>query len=448
LRKKPSKHPRNKQQSDRELFTAERVLAVELQTESKEPTMLKPCILAALAVVLFSPVIKADVNDPVNAAVTAGNLFAADLFGQLRHADGNLCISPYSISSALQMTAAGAAGETESQMLATLHWTGPGQDLPAASAALTGQLITPVNEHLPSPSQTAPRISIANALFGQSGYPYRQAFLDVLSRQYAAPLQNVDFAAHPQQAGDHINRWASEKTHGKIANAIPSSAITPATRLVLVDAVYFKDAWETPFPKSATLNQNFYVSGEEPRAVPIMQQSDSFDYMENDALQAVELPYVGDFSLVILLPRQRDGLAAMEKSISADALSSWLKGLTLQSVHIFLPKFKIEGEYELSATLAKLGMPDAFKPQKADFSNMTSADKFCIDQVIHKTYIDLDETGTEAAAVTAVTMRMSAVFGGSSTKPVLFRADHPFVFVLRHRNTGAILFMGRVADPK
>jgi serpin B len=407
------------------------------------------CAFAVFTLWFALPMTKADSNNPAQQAASAGNQFAADVFAQVAKTEGNLCISPYSISSALQMTTAGAAGNTAAQMLAVLHWTQPAGDLPAASNALTAAIVGQTDsEKTPDrlPEGYA-QISIANALFGQKGYPYQQSFLDVLSRQYAAPLQDVDFQKQPAEACHLINRWAAEKTHDRIQNAVPASAIAAATRLVLVDAIYFKAAWENEFKKSATQDQPFYLHGKDAVNVPLMQQSESFPYMDSDTMQAVELPYTGDFSLVVLLPKNRDGLAELEKSLTAGWLDDCMKQLAPRMVRLQLPKFKIEGQFELSGLLTGLGMGDAFDPQKADFSSMSSS-KFCIDQVIHKTFIDLNEAGTEAAAVTAVTMRMTAMFPGHRVEPVVFTADHPFVFVLRHRGSGAILFMGRMADPR
>ncbi len=388
---------------------------------------------------------------PVNiadAAVTAGNHFAIDLYGQIRGAKGNICVSPFSVSSALEMAAAGAGGKTADQMLAVLHWTDAPGDLPAAAAALNATMTGPAQTATPPDDESrGAQVSIANALFGQQGFSYQAPFLNLLAQKYGAPLQNVDFAGQPGKACAAINAWAAKQTHDRIKNAVPASAITAQTRLVLVDAIYFKDAWENEFRKPSTQDQPFFRDGKETVNVPLMQQRESYDYMETDALQAVSLPYRGEFSMVILLPRKRDGLVDLEQSLTADVLDGWLKQMSQQSVQIFLPKFRMEGEYELNGPLAKLGMTDAFNSQTADFSGITSATKLCIDRVIHKTFIAVDEAGTEAAAVTSMTMRATAVMAPRHIQPAVFRADHPFLFVLRHRSTGAILFMGRVTNP-
>jgi serpin B len=369
----------------------------------------------------------------------ASNHFAVDLYSQLRQTDGNICISPYSITNALDMASAGAAGKTQQQMLSVLHWTGSADGLPVAAATLTAQML--------KSSANGPKISIANALFSQSGYPFRQPFLDVLARQYHAPLQKVDFNGQPTQACDQINQWVKKQTHDLIPNAMQQSAITPLTRLVLVDAIYFKAKWQWEFLPTATEKQPFFVTGKEPVTVPLMSEKGSFDYMENDSLQAVSLPYIGDYSMVILLPKKREGLADLESSLTAEGLSDVMTKLTQQEAQVYLPKFKMQGEYQLVKPLANLGMTDAFN-SSADFSAMTSAEKLYVNSVIHKTYIAVDEAGTEAAALTAMAVGAMAMRVHPETQPMIFRADHPFLFVLRHRPTGAILFLGRISNPQ
>jgi serpin B len=406
-------------------------------------------ILAMLGTLLATSIACAadtPTTQPAQAAVTASNLFALDLYSQIRSGDGNICISPYSVSSALEMAAAGAGGKTAEQMLSVLHWTGNADELPAAASALNALIAPPpTTRNTESPEA---QISIANALFGQKGFDYHQPFLNLLAQQYGAPLQNVDFAGQPGAACEQINNWAAKQTHNRIMNAVPPSAITAQTRLIVVDAIYFKAAWENEFRKSSTSDQPFFLEGKDPVQIPLMQLRESCNYVENETLQAVELPYRGDFSLVVLLPRKREGLSDLEKSLTATSLDGWMKQMARQSVQVFLPKFRTVGEYELNQPLAKLGMTDAFNAQAADFSGITSAVKLCIDRVIHKTFISVDETGTEAAAITSVTMRMTAVLAPRHQQPTIFRADHPFVYLLRHRPTGAILFIGRVTNPK
>jgi serine protease inhibitor len=383
---------------------------------------------------------------PSQQAVVADNAFATDLYAQLRQNKGNICVSPYSLACALSMVLAGAEGNTATQMLGVLHWTQPRADLPAAVAALSADILAknPVVPKNPKDNRDA-QIEIASALFGQKGYPYRQDFLDLLSDQYSASLQPVDYINHSGDALIQINKWAAEKTHGKIKDALPATAVTPLTRLVLVNAVYFKGQWLSEFSRQATVDQPFHGEADKSTSTPLMQCQASFGYMENDQLQAVELQYYGDFSMVVLLPRRMDGLPALEQSLSPKLIATIADALSNNSVAVALPKFHLSASYDLNETLSKLGMPDAFTTN-SDFSGMASNEKLRIDKVQQKTFIAVDEQGTEAAAVTSVTARAMAM--PSMRKVFTFRADHPFLFILKHRSSGAILFIGRYEMPE
>jgi serpin B len=410
-----------------------------------KPICLAPFIallLALLVIMLPATHLKAAESKTKTAhpAVVADNAFATDIFGQLRETPGNICISPFSISSALDMTSAGAEGQTAVQMLGMLHWTDDRNQLPTAAAALSAEILA--NRDKP----TAAQIEIANALFGQKEYPYRKEFLDLLSQRYQAELQPVDFVRHSDQALKQINDWAAKKTADKIQQALPASAVTSNTRLVLVNAVYFKGKWVEPFEKQATQDQPFFTTSTDSVKVPMMKQKQHLAYMEDKNLQAVEVPYNGGFSMVLILPRDRDGLAAVEKSLTAERVESTLHALKWGEVELSLPRFRMECEYDLNKPLEKLGMTDAFNPQKADFTGISSIEQLCISEVHHKTFIAVDEEGTEAAAVTSVGVRAMAM--APAREFATFRADHPFLFLIRHQSTRAILFMGRVSNPQ
>ena len=382
--------------------------------------------------------------EPEAKASEAANLFALDLYGQIRESKGNICISPYSLSSALNMVACGAAGTTANQMYQALHWTDSPGDLPAASARLSSSM----QQQTGDPTQSQNQISIANALFGQQGFPFRKDFLDLLNNQYNATLQQVDFAGAPAKASDQVNQWAANKTNDRIKQALDPGQINGGTRLILVDAVYFKANWEDAFSKSATESKPFTTENSEPIAVPMMQQTHSFNYVSDDTLQIAALPYMGNFEMDIILPRSKDGITAVEKSLTADRLNGLFEKLAPQLLDLSLPKFKMDGKYELRNNLQQLGMKDAFDSQTANFSGITSSDKLNIDNVFQKTFISLDEDGTEAAAVTGITMRSMAMRARTVPEKVIFMADHPFLFIIRHRPTGTILFMGRMTNPK
>ncbi len=376
-------------------------------------------------------------NEPTTQpVVAASNALAIDLYTKLEPQKGNLCISPYSISSALDMTAAGARGDTQTQMLATLHWTGQPDALHDAVADLK------LRGETKSDGTT---LNVANSLFGQSGFNYHPDFLKLLADKYHTQLQQVDFG-QPAQAVGLINQWAARQTHDRIKQAISVSDVDALTRLVLINAIYFKAQWLEPFNKSATTDQPFFTSPDASTNVPMMSQQRSFSYFENDQLQAVALPYEGRYEMDILLPRNRDGLPALEKSLTVDSLNGWLTGMQPQLLALSLPKFQNTGSFRLADTLKALGMTDAFDASKADFTGMAS-DPLYVSDVIHKTFISVDEAGTEAAAITAVVMRAGAVAMRHPEQPTVFRADHPFIYLIRERMTGTILFIGRVETP-
>ncbi len=384
----------------------------------------------------------------VQTAATASNAFAMDLYQQVARHDGNVCISPYSINTALDMTAAGAAGNTASQMLQVLHWSNGMDTLADAASALASAIQPPAPTTQPGEADGhRTELTIANALFGQTGFSYRQDFSDLLARQYGGGLQNVDFSGQPQQAADQINKWAAAQTHDRIKEALPVSAITPLTRLVLVNAIYFKAEWLEHFDKLATVDAPFSVEGKEAVTVPLMQIKHAYNYFENDSVQVMEMPYQGDYSLLVALPRQHDGLPALEKTLSSDMLNNWLVKLSPQLLQVSLPRFKLEGSFELKDSLSNMGMRDAFDAKTADFSGISSSERLKIDSIIHKTFIQVDEAGTEAAAVTSVAMGLMSVMTEHPEEPVVFRADHAFIYMVKQRSTGTILFMGRVSNP-
>jgi serpin B len=405
-------------------------------------------VIAAVVVLLAAHMAVAAEPTAGGEFSTASNAFAADLFGQLRSQDGNLCISPLSVSTAIAMTAAGARGNTATQMLSVLHWTLPADRLSADSAALT-KMVAPVaaaGDASPHAAQRkAPIVRICNSLWGASGIAYEQPFETALQRDFGAELHMLDFAADPEAARKQIDTWASDATNKRIPNAMPAGSIKKSTRLVLVDAVYFKASWADEFKIRSTHELPFHRDGAADATVPMMHQELRLNYTENEHLQMVEIPYIGDFSMVVLLPKKVDGLKEVESEISADTIKPLVSSPTYRMVDLSVPKFKMHGRYELKKSLAVMGMTDACSPA-ADFSGITTSERLMIDAVSHSTFIAVDEHGTEAAAVTSITMMPTSVFQRPE-QPVVFRADHPFLFIIRQNETGAILFMGRVADP-
>jgi serpin B len=386
-----------------------------------------------------------DAGGEVGIVVQGANAFAVDLYRQLAaNQKGNLFCSPASVDTALAMTYAGAAGLTATQMAATLHYDLEPAKLHRAFAGLIAALNTPAADFSGKPAY---QLTLVNALWGQEGYPFAPAFTALVQKSYGAALNPVDFAGHAEQARQTINAWVARKTADKIQDLIGPGALDPqTTRLVLTNAVYFKSNWLTRFPKEATADGPFTTAAGATVSVPMMRLAESkfFGYAENDGLQIVELPYESDaLSMLILLPRKSDGLAALEQKLTAANLAAWTGRLEQALVHVTLPRFKFAGQFELSQTLGALGMKDAFA-DRADFSGMTGAEKLHISAVIHKAFVAVDEDGTEAAAATAIAMAAMALPVG---EPKNFVADHPFLFLIRHRATGCVLFLGRVENP-
>jgi serine protease inhibitor len=368
--------------------------------------------------------------------VQGNNTFAFDLHSRINAGKENLIYSPYSISTCLAMTYAGARGQTELQMARTLHFTTNQAQLHAAFATLQKQL----NE---AEKQQGIQLNVANALWGQKGHPFLPAFLQIAQQNYDARVNQVDFGTESESARKEINDWVSKKTNGKIEEILPSGSLGALTRLVLVNAIYFKGQWATQFDKSKTAPADFAVSSSQKVKAPLMNLKAKFKFAEKDTFQLLEMPYKGgELSMVVLLPKEVDGIRKLESSLNQKELSGWLSQALNREVNVFLPKFKITAEFELDKTLAAMGMVDAFS-SKADFSGMDGARDLFISSVVHKAYVEVNEEGTEAAAATATTMRATSI----QLPPPTFRADHPFLFLIRDVKSGSILFMGRVADP-
>ncbi len=404
----------------------------------------------------------------VHALARSNTAFALAMYWQLTaKAKGNIFFSPASIQTALAMTYAGARGETAKQMAEVLRfpsetpgvhlpsrgggpapWKKVSKPWPAARLHRTfGELIRRINTpKLDYKKKPVYQLSIANELWGAKDYSFRSEFIALVKKDYGAGLNNVDFGK-PAAARKTINDWVEKQTRDKIKNLIPAGMLDKLTRLVLTNAVYFKSGWAYTFSKHATKDGAFHVSADESVTVPLMHQQKSFQYAGSDDLQVIELPYMyNDLSMIVLLPRKIDGLAALEQSLTPKKLDKYLAALKRETVKLTLPKFKFTSQFALAGPLKAMGMVDAFS-DKADFSGMTTAEKLCIGAVIHKTFVAVDEKGTEAAAATAV-MMMKMSMPPRPRRPKIFKADRPFLFFIRHNATGEILFMGRVVNPQ
>ncbi len=372
--------------------------------------------------------------------IEGNNKFALGLYRVLQGRQGNLFLSPYSISTALAMTYAGACGTTQEQMAKTLQFPTPtlnNEQFHNAFGAIIGQL----NE---AGEKGGYELVVANALWGQKDYKFLQEFLTLVKENYEGDLKQVDFATQAEAVRKTINDWVESKTREKIKELIKPGVLDSMTRLVLTNAIYFKGKWASQFKPERTQDAQFTVLGGEKVNVPMMNQTSGFGYMETDTVQVLAMPYVNnELSMVILLPKKLDGVDEMEKGLTSDAIAGWLAKLRKREVQVYLPRFKLTSEFELAQVLGGMGMPDAFS-SKADFSGMTGNKDLFISAVVHKAYVDVNEEGTEAAAATGVAMKLTSV----GLPPPVFRADHPFVFLIRDDQTGSILFMGRMANPK
>ncbi len=373
------------------------------------------------------------------AAVVGGNnQFAFDLYGRLAgEQDGNLFFSPYSISTALAMTYAGARGNTAAEMADTLHFTLPQDCLHPAF----GNIISDLNDS----QREGYQLNVANRLWGQQGYSFLAEYLDVTRQHYGAELAQLDFIRETEPSRQTINRWVEEQTQQKIKNLIPSGALSPLTRLVLTNAIYFKGDWKYQFDPELTREAPFQAAPGEQLSVQMMHQKRRFNYAALPTFQMLEMPYTSeDLSMLALLPNEPDGLAELESWLTAERLDQSIDQLFATKVSVFLPKFEMTSKFGLAPVLESMGMPDAFDACAADFSGMNGGRDLFISSVIHKAFVEVNEEGTEAAAATGVVVVTST---GVTPPPELFRADHPFLFLIRDNRTESILFWGRVTEP-
>jgi serpin B len=385
-----------------------------------------------------------DVNDADLAALANGNsTFAFDLYQVLKEGSSeNLFYSPYSISIALAMTFAGARGQTERQMAETMHYFLPQDRLHPAFNRLDQILATRGQGAAGKEEGQGFQLNVANAIWGQMGYQFLQPFLDTLARNYGAGLRLVDFVQAAEEARVTINDWIAEQTEGRIKDLIPAGAIDSMTRLVLTNAIYFNAAWQFPFDEARTEDGSFTKIDGSQVTVPMMAAQESFGYAAGEGYQAVDLLYDGgELSMVVLVPSPGT-FEQFQAGLDAEQVSDILDGLSRQQVALTLPKFEFESQFALSSVLQSMGMTEAFSPE-ADFSGMTGKPELFISDVIHKAFVAVDESGTEAAAATAVIMKLSAM-PGEAVKVIV---DRPFVFLIRDLETGTILFVGRVMDP-
>jgi serpin B len=335
------------------------------------------------------------------------------------------------------MTWAGARENTAVQMAETLHFT----EKPAQFHRAIGDLISQLNA---VQKETDVELSIANAIWAQKGYQFLDEFFRIVQQSYQADLKQVDFSSAAESARQAINAWVEQQTNEKIKDLLPPKVLNALTRLVLVNAIYFKGFWDNQFKSRDTREMEFWLLTEVAVKMPMMHQEHQFGYWENDWLQIIEMPYKEEsLSLIVLLPKEKTGITDLEQKLNFENMMAWQSRLRKRKVIVFFPKFKIESQFSLGQTLSLMGMPDAFDPELADFSAMVGQKELYISAVIHKAFLEVNEEGSEAAAATGVVVSVTSI----APSPPIFKADHPFVFFIRDNKSQSILFLGRVLNP-
>ncbi len=368
--------------------------------------------------------------------VDANNQFSLELYSNIKDKEeGNIFFSPYSISTALAMTYEGARGQTADEIQSVFHFPEDSNVRRPNFAAVYNQL---------NKGDAKYKLNTANALWVQQDFQLLDDYTNTVETYYGGKATNVDFVGTTEQARQTINNWVEDETNNKIKNLFPQGSLTPLSRLVLTNTIYFKGTWVEQFDKSDTRDEDFRVSSDQTVKVPMMRRTDKdakFNYTETEDLQILEMLYEGeDLSMLVLLPKN-DDIKLLEESLTLEKLSDWKNQLRKQRVNVFMPKFTFDTKYFLNENLKEMGMPLAFL-ESADFSGIDGTKSLFIQIVVHQAFVDVNEEGTEAAAATGVGIGITSV-----PQIKIFRADHPFIFIIQERGTGNILFLGRVVNP-
>jgi serpin B len=368
----------------------------------------------------------------VETTMEAYNDFAFNLYQRYSRGTGNILFSPYSISIALSMTYEGARGETAEEMEAVFGFLTNPSDRHPSVANIYNNLNQGDHNYA---------LHTVNALWIQHDYQILEEYIDCIASYYGGDANLLDFVSEPEESRRIINKWVEDRTNERIKDLFPPGSIDSLVRLVLTNAIYFKGDWLYEFDEDVTRVEDFYVTPSKTVEVDMMNIQRSFNYTETEDLQLLEIPYSGeDISMLLLLPK-KGNLDEVEAQISTQGLGKLVDLMEETDVDVYLPRFTFDTKYFMTEDLAEMGMPTAFTGN-ADFSGITGTRELYIDKVIHQAFIEVNEEGTEAAAATGVSLRLTAAPPGE-----LFRADHPFIFLIRDLDTGLILFMGRVSDP-
>ena len=379
----------------------------------------------------------------MNEYVNSSNEFSFDMYRQLVNGTDNVFFSPYSIAIALGMAYEGARGETAAEILSVIELPEDDQERREMIRSLQSQL---------NPEGSDYELSTANAYWLRQGEDLNDDYQDTIENYYLAGGQQLDFSGDPSGSADTINEWVEGETNDRIKDLISPGVITPLTYLILTNAIYFKANWKWQFDEEATEEQTFYLSNGGTKSVDLMNICDEeidMNYAENSDVQMLQLPYKDEeLSMYILLPKG-DDISTLESIIDREYLNDLKIDMYGEWVDIYLPRFRFEQKYGLNDPLIEMGMPLAFDMFNADFSGIkeSGGNDLYISKVIHQSFVEVNEEGTEAAAATAVVMEDGGIGGGNEPEPIEFRADHPFIFIIEHQATGQILFMGKVEDP-
>ena len=410
--------------------------AVRLMACARWPLLLAFGVLLLLSVGSAPPEQSGRTIAPEANAIAEGNsAFALGLFAKLENPDANQILSPFSVSSSLAMAYTGARGNTEYQMAQALQLPTNRTDVCSGMAAVLASFTNLASGDV--------ELNVANALWPQSGNRFIPEFLDSCRNYYRAVPDFVDFQANSEAARQRINAWAERSTKGKIKSLFAPGSVNADTRLVIANAIYFKGKWASRFEKSKTRTRPFWIASERAVQVPMMSQKSTFLHLVDGDTQILEMPYRGaGVSMLVLLPKTRDGLAGLEARLNLENLTNWIDHLRPAEVDLLLPRFKINSRFALAPTLAGMGMRDAFDQASADFSGMTAQRPLFINLVEHAAVVEVDEEGTVAAAATGIS------FGcAQRPQPATFHADHPFVFLIFDRPSRTVLFIGKVTNP-
>ncbi|EDL39852.1 serpin B3 [Mus musculus] len=377
--------------------------------------------------------------------------FTLELYRQLRESDNNIFYSPISMMRTLAMLLLGAKANTEQQIKKVLHFNETTKKTTEKSAESHDEenvhqqfqmLMTQLNKF-----NNAYDLKVPNSIYGAKDFPFLQTFLKDIRKYYQANVESLDFAHAAEESQKKINSWMARQTNGKIKDLFPSGSLNSSTILVLVNAVYFKGQWNHKFDEKHTREEKFWLNKNTSKPVQMMKQRNKFNFifLENVQAKIVEIPYKGkELSMFVLLPVEIDGLKKFEEQLTADKLLQWTRAenMHMTELYLSLPQFKVEEKYDLRVPLEHMGMVDAFDPQKADFSGMSNSQGLVVSKVLHKSFVEVNEEGAEAATAMSVESRSLSV-----PKPNDFSCNHPFLFVMKQNKTNSILFFGRVSSP-